>query len=815
MGDDSLIEGPTFNGVIAAISVLHLLLVVVDLFIVTLACECTAGEVRSFRDAGRNATMLFTCADRLLDGTLSTYACLSVMFVSWFELRFIIIDTVFLSVYVVETTARVIIRGLGVFWDPLNVLDVFIIVSGLTMNVSYLMADHYNVGSFPLLRLARVFRVIRVVNMLSFSPLRFIKRMGLQSGLLASRLRIQATGRQPTLALADGKRWHLFLSHHWNNQDVVGTLKQQLLLMLPGANIFRDVDNLKSLDALEGEVAASQAMLVLLGSPAYFASPNCRREVAAAMSHKVPLILVHDSDEGKGGAKLETLEICCPKDAIFDEGGSSHSSPALALDDILFPPASGRTWEWIGETRPSTGTELANMELAVALVKKADASPTFFGAGSTARLVGGGLSDKVKLVTFSEEEWERFGVLDVSFDHFVAAPDGNTYFRPALAWREQGGAMRTSPIPWQRTLPALRDRTLLLIAEHVLQACPEHWWKPGVPLTILDEHAGLQLEPRVQLRFSEHNLRTSGLRWERVPVSEDGDASSIATGGKGMKMDARSARGTRVANEALAAALARKTTFAQEEFDRFQVQGDLRADHFVLSGGTCYRPVGGAEAVARSIEKAVSAPSVGSQSLRVESSSKASRSDTPFLLYLSKFTFKDWHTPGSDGHRLAEEVRQEWEAGSPIVLVHEQDVDVGGCNFDILLRVRRPHTNACRLLPAPRLALTRAHKHTHSRTPLITSSFASPSLAPNPLCKDHPHQASARRLVQDHRDPVAPRALSLCLRPARDSCPRRQGWPRAMLCRSQRSTHRSGTAAHVDTWRTQDHGAPRLPEPDG
>ncbi len=28
-------------------------------------------------------------------------------------------------------------------------------------------------------------------------------------------------------------------------------------------------------------------MLVMLGSPAYFASPNCLREVAAALRHKV------------------------------------------------------------------------------------------------------------------------------------------------------------------------------------------------------------------------------------------------------------------------------------------------------------------------------------------------------------------------------------------------------------------------------------------------------------------------------------------------------------------------------------------------
>ena len=53
------------------------------------------------------------------------------------------------------------------------------------------------------------------------------------------------------------------------------------------------------LDTLEQEVEASQAMLVLLGSPAYFGSYNCLREAEAAMRYRIPLIHVHDADENK------------------------------------------------------------------------------------------------------------------------------------------------------------------------------------------------------------------------------------------------------------------------------------------------------------------------------------------------------------------------------------------------------------------------------------------------------------------------------------------------------------------------------------
>jgi hypothetical protein len=98
----------------------------------------------------------------------------------------------------------------------------------------------------------------------------------------------------------------------WSNQDAVATIKRQLQLLLPGSRVFLDVDDLASVERLEEYVGGSAAMLVFLGSPAYLASANCLRELAAATAHRVPLIRVHESDPVKNGAPIDALERMCP-----------------------------------------------------------------------------------------------------------------------------------------------------------------------------------------------------------------------------------------------------------------------------------------------------------------------------------------------------------------------------------------------------------------------------------------------------------------------------------------------------------------------
>ena len=139
-------------------------------------------------------------------------------------------------------------------------------------------------------------------------------------------LRLRATHMAPELTLAEPHKWHLFLSHVWDNQDAVASVKRQLQLLLPGVSCFLDVDDLRSIDDLETYVEESAAVLILLGSERYFESRNCLREVAASKARQKPLLLLHDSDPKNNGCPLDVLKAACPDEHrafVFGEESSS------------------------------------------------------------------------------------------------------------------------------------------------------------------------------------------------------------------------------------------------------------------------------------------------------------------------------------------------------------------------------------------------------------------------------------------------------------------------------------------------------------
>lgn len=166
--------------------------------------------------------------------------------------------------------------------------------------------------------------------------------LALRAEAARPRLRLRSTGLAPELTLAPNREWHLFLSHHWDHQDIVAAVKRLLLLLLPGVAVFLDVDDLQSIDELEAQVGASAAVLVLLASPNYFSSANCLRELAAARAAESPLVLLHEGDSRKGGAALEALQIACPPElrgyvyGTPDRDDAGQSGVAVALN------ASGR-----------------------------------------------------------------------------------------------------------------------------------------------------------------------------------------------------------------------------------------------------------------------------------------------------------------------------------------------------------------------------------------------------------------------------------------------------------------------------------------
>ena len=122
--------------------------------------------------------------------------------------------------------------------------------------------------------------------------------------------KLVSTGNRPELALAKGHKWHLFLSHIWGTgQDQCATIKRQLCLLLPGASVFLDVDDLEDIGMLEEYIEASGVIMIFV-SQGYFKSANCLREVRCALSNDKPLSRVHDPV--RGGASLEAIKAECP-----------------------------------------------------------------------------------------------------------------------------------------------------------------------------------------------------------------------------------------------------------------------------------------------------------------------------------------------------------------------------------------------------------------------------------------------------------------------------------------------------------------------
>ena len=126
----------------------------------------------------------------------------------------------------------------------------------------------------------------------------------------------------PELEASAAIKWHLFLSHVWSSgQDQMAIVKRQLLLLLPGIQVFLDVDDLEDIDNLESYIKKTKSVLIFL-SMGYFFSGNCKKELRATVANANPVILLQEVDMNRGGAPLEQLRSECPDDArsyVFDD----------------------------------------------------------------------------------------------------------------------------------------------------------------------------------------------------------------------------------------------------------------------------------------------------------------------------------------------------------------------------------------------------------------------------------------------------------------------------------------------------------------
>jgi len=147
-------------------------------------------------------------------------------------------------------------------------------------------------------------------------------------------IRLVSTGHEPSLSLPGGCSFHAFFSHSWSTgQDQTHAITRQLQLFVPGVRVWLDADYLDDLASLEQCIARSATFLIFL-SRGYFRSVNCRRELAAALVEKRPVIAMREEDSGKGGASAAALREECDHFC-----GAEHVGAAQVIFDE--PPV---TW---------------------------------------------------------------------------------------------------------------------------------------------------------------------------------------------------------------------------------------------------------------------------------------------------------------------------------------------------------------------------------------------------------------------------------------------------------------------------------------
>jgi len=134
---------------------------------------------------------------------------------------------------------------------------------------------------------------------------------------------------------ASGLAYHAFISHVWSTgQDQARLVKEELLSMMPGVQVFLDVDNLANIDALEDSVYASGVIVFFL-SRGFFHSPNVLREVVATIRKKIPFVVMFETDAGKGGmTSREYVDEClhCRDEEVI-------AAAPLLFGSWFLPPA--------------------------------------------------------------------------------------------------------------------------------------------------------------------------------------------------------------------------------------------------------------------------------------------------------------------------------------------------------------------------------------------------------------------------------------------------------------------------------------------
>ena len=281
------------------------------------------------------------------------------------------------------------------------------------------------------------------------------------------------------------------------------------------------------------------------------------------------------------------------------------------------PAASGLKWQSVGTSEPATGQQLFNTSLEEALSRKTE---------------------------LTQEEWNAFGISNLSKDHFVKS--GDSYFTPAAAGTTECDAPRSFH---PKLSKALMNQTKFtqqewdafgiteLRMDDIVESGGVRFEPDEMGIEIKNEALAEALQHKTEFspeEFMAFNLeglshscyiqvitpkaaKSSQLAQEDEILRED-ESGAPSAAGPGDSLGAEQARylyfkpvaagGTQIQNDDLAAALQQKVQFSREELEKFGVADNFSHESYIKvcsqdgSGHTFFKPVDPVEWPADSVE---------------------------------------------------------------------------------------------------------------------------------------------------------------------------------------------------------------------
>ena len=483
-------------------------------------------------------------------------------------------------------------------------------------------------------------------------------------------------GKLPTVTLAAEHMYHTFVSHIWESgQDQAAVIKRQLLLLMPTAKVFLDVDDLVEIGALEKYVRGTACMLLFL-SRGYFRSRNCMREVRAAVAENKPWVLVHEADAGKGGLPLEASKAECPdelRQIIFTHCEYFHDRGSFRVKPLDKEARARQVVTWMR----IKDFQLLSLRLVCKEILRN--TPLYL---AIAREQRGGSSKELRrpslgfLVTDLEGLYVPGEVVSLAlcFDH-LSEPAQLIYSPHNPGSFGFGNEM----------VRAISGLTLVTVANSGLI---EDGDEPSEEFTIGDRvlhvRHGLGVvtgslpHGRLSVTFDDgqsHTYKPASVKKKitRAPADAPPQTTSAPPAQRLSRMFSRDESEVRQASPAPSPP---PSPPLSGRSDQQQSRCSSRFQSFGLANKS-------STAKKRRLSRWLGTDAAKGRSDSAGRPQRLSRSATNrvlgverLLLYLNKDTWK-----GNDGLHLARLVRIAWSKGVELLLVHENDLARGGCDF--------------------------------------------------------------------------------------------------------------------------------------